>query len=341
MAADSQAGSDPLLQPSGRTSSAARVSVIMPCFNAEATIARAITSVQAQTLPDWELVIVDDGSADNSAKIILGIDDARIRLLSQPNSGAAAARNRGLAEAQGEFVAFLDSDDTWHPEFLEQMLKALQASPKGVLAYCGWQNLYPDGSSGEPFVPPDYEPLDRAETFLGGCRWPIHGALVRRVEIEAVGAFDETLKASEDYDLWLRLVPRGTLILVPAVLAYYHHHLGTQITKNRQRVALSHCAAQQNFLRKNPNAASHLGKRRLRELMIGELLRQGYLSYWKRDLHAARALFKKVMRAGYGGPRDWFYMLPAMLPFSIHERLVTWRDSTVQKPKNPPSKPFS
>jgi len=312
----------------------------MPCFNAEATIARAITSVQAQTFPDWELIVVDDGSADNSASTILGIGDARIRLLAQPNSGAAVARNRGLVEAGAEFVAFLDSDDTWHPEFLEQMVTALQASPAAVLAYCGWQNLYPDGSAGIPFVPPDYEPLDRLETFLGGCRWPIHGALVRRSEIQTVGAFDETLQASEDYDLWLRLVARGPLVLVPAVLAYYHHHLGTQITKNRQRVALSHWMAQQNFLRENPNAALHLGKRRLRELVIGELLRQGYISYWKRDLHTARALFKKVMRAGYGRPRDWFYMLPAILPFSMHKRLVTWRDSNSQKGNAPPSNPF-
>lgn len=303
-----------------------RVSVIMPCYNAEATVVCAIVSVQAQTLADWELIVVDDGSADDSAALVAAIGDPRIVLVRQANGGSAAARNRGLREARGELIAFLDADDTWHRTFLVRMAEALGRCPDAVLAYCGWQNLGLPGGRGAPFVPPDYDSRDRAETLLGGCRWPIHGVLVRRPAIERSGGFDERLQAAVDYDLWLRVAHEGALVRVPEVLAYYHHHAGEQITKNRLRVALNHCWAQRKYLVQHPEVARRLGSRRVRELVEGALLRRGYACYWARDLVAARAIFRMVMRAGYGRPRDWLYMFPALLPLRLHRGLLDLRD---------------
>ena len=302
------------------------ISIVMPCYNASGTVGRAIMSVRDQTYKKWELIVVDDGSFDGSANLISSIDEPRLKLFFQANAGPAAARNRGLQEASGQFVAFLDADDSWDPRFMERMLAALEDAEDAVLAYCGWQQLGIRGGGGQPFIPPDYEPMDRAETLLGGCRWPIHGVLVRRKAIDSVGGFDETLQTSEDYDLWFRVAPQGRLILVPEVLAYYHHHEGDQVTKNRLRVALNHWRAQEKFLRENPETMVRLGRARVRELVTGELLRRGYAAYWDRDLHTARTLFRYVMRKGYGRPKDWFYMLPSMLPFPLHAWMLQKRD---------------
>ena len=302
------------------------VSVIMPCYNSGATIRESIASVQSQTLEDWELIVVDDGSDDATPDIVSAIADPRITLLRKENGGAASARNQGLVVSRGQFIAFLDSDDLWEPEFLKRMLEALSVEEDAVLAYCGWQNLSRDGENGRPFIPPDYESLSRAETFLGGCRWPIHGVLVRRSAIDKTGGFDETLYTSEDYELWLRIVHQGKLIRVPEVLAYYLHHEGTQITDNPTRVALNHLRAQENFLVSNPDAAHKLGEKRIRELLDGELLRRAYICYWNRDLQSARTLFRHVMRRGYGRPKDWLYMLPSLLPLNVHAWLLNKRD---------------
>ncbi|MCC6201490.1 MAG: glycosyltransferase [Gammaproteobacteria bacterium] len=309
------------------TATAPAITIIMPCYNSAQTILGSIASVCAQTFTDWELLIIDDGSRDDSATIARKIEDPRIQVLVQSNQGSAGARNTGLAAARGSYIAFLDADDTWDPEFLHKMHATLAPRPDAVLAYCGWQNIGVTGGRGQPFVPPDYDPMDRFEVLLGGCRWPIHAVLSRREDLLRTQGFDVSFKTSEDYDLWMRVAPQGRLVLVPEVLAFYQHHGGAQITKNRLRVALNHHRAQQKFLEQNPQATRLLGRAKIRKLVTGELLRRAYACYWDRDLPAARALFRKVMRAGYGTVRDWTYMLPALLPLNLHVRLLKLRDT--------------
>lgn len=306
----------------------ALTSIIMPCYNAASHLSQSVGSVLSQTRADWELIIVDDGSADASWRELqrLAAADPRIRVFRQTNAGAAAARNHGLLQARGLYTAFLDADDSWHPEFLEAMSAALDHAPDAGIAYCGWQNLGLGGRRDDPFVPPDYENEGKAEALLGGCRWPIHAALVRSRLIHDSGRFDETLSSCMDYDLWLRLGTAHPLVRVPRILAYYHHHGGEQITRNRSRIALNHWRAQRKFLQAHPDILAGLGKKRLRELTDGELLRRGYASYWKRDLPAARKIFRTVMQQGYGTLRDWKYMLPAWLPVSWHRWLIGRRE---------------
>lgn len=305
------------------------VSIIMPCYNAAAHLPASVGSVQAQTHTDWELVIVDDGSTDDSWQALQKLADAdpRIRVSQQANAGAAAARNRALREARGAYTAFLDTDDTWHPEFLEAMMTALAADPDAGIAYCGWQNIGLGKGRDDPFIPPEYENSDKVESLLGGCRWPIHGALVRTHIIMDAGCFDENLSSCMDYDLWLRLGTLHPLVRVPRVLAYYHHHGGEQITRNRARIAINHWRAQRKYLRTNPDVIDALGKSRVRQLTTGELLQRGYASYWKRDLPAAWQIFRQVMRTGYGSRRDWKYLLPALLPLGLYQALIARMDT--------------
>lgn len=300
----------------------------MPCYNAARHLGRSIGSVQAQTFGQWQLIAVDDGSTDDTWAVLtaMAARDDRIRPLRQANAGAAAARNRGLDVSDTPLVAFLDADDTWEPTFLQQMTAALAADPMAGIAYCGWQQHGLGGGRDEPFVPPEYEGTDKVDVFLGGCRWPIHAALTRRSLILGAGKFDETLSSCMDYDLWLRLAPQARLIRVPEVLAHYWHHGSGQITSNRARIALNHWRAQCKYLAAHPSEAARLGHQRVRDLTAGELLQRGYAAYWRRELSAARAIFRTVMRQGYGRPRDWAYMLPAWLPQTWHAWLLHRRD---------------
>ncbi len=311
---------------------AVTTSIVMPCYNAADHLRTSIGSLQAQTRTDWELIVVDDGSSDASWSTLqeIAARDARIRIFQQPNSGAAAARNRALREVRGVYTAFLDADDTWHPDFLAEMTQTLDQRQDAGLAYCGWQNIGLGEGRDAPFVPPDYENDTKIESLLGGCRWPIHGALVRSVIIEQANGFDETLSSCMDYDLWLRIGTTHTLVRVPRVLAYYHHHGGEQITRNRARIALNHWRAQGKYLHANPSIASKLDQQRVRQLTMGELLQRGYACYWERDLAAARTIFREVMKHGYGTLRDWKYMLPSWLPLSLHRWLIEKHDRPLQ-----------
>jgi GT2 family glycosyltransferase len=289
-------------------------------------LSASVGSVLAQTCADWELIAVDDGSSDGTLAWLRAQTDPRIRVCSQPNRGVSTARNTGLAEARGRYVAFLDADDTWATDFLDKMVAALQGMPDAVLAYCGWQNLGLAGGRGEPFVPPDYENARKAETLFAGCRWPIHAALVEREAVLEANGFDPALKNAEDFALWLRVATAAPIVRVPEVLVYYHFHGGGQASGDHARAALQHWQVQRQYLAAHPELGATLGASRIRTLTSGELLKRGYECYWRRDLAAARLLFRTVMKQGYGTLADWKYMLPAWLPESWHRRLIGQRD---------------
>jgi GT2 family glycosyltransferase len=302
------------------------ISIVMPCYNAAMHLPTSVASVLAQTLDDWELIAVDDGSHDSTLSWLSAQTDPRIHIHAQSNQGASAARNTGLASAQGRYVAFLDADDSWDAHFLAHLSAALAAHQEAVLAYCGWQNLGLPGGRGDPFVPPDYENIDKVETLFAGCRWPIHAALVKREAVLASNGFDPTLKNAEDYALWLNVATTAPIVRVPEVLAFYHFHGGAQASADHARAALQHWQAQQQYLSDHPMLNATLGSTRISELTTGELLKRGYASYWQRDLPAARQIFRAVMKQGYGTLADWKYMLPAWLPESWHRWLIGQRD---------------
>ncbi len=121
----------------------ALVSIIMPAYNVGDYVAESILSIQKQTYPNWELIVVNDGSTDHTPEVVrnLAEKDTRIRLYTQENGGVSSARNRGLGEAKGEHIAFLDGDDFWEPTFLEELLKAKKEA-QVEMAYCGYDHFY-------------------------------------------------------------------------------------------------------------------------------------------------------------------------------------------------------
>ena len=126
-----------------------RVSVIIPLYQKAAYVRRALDSAAAQTFRDFEVIVVDDGSTDDGPRIVAAYGDPRVRLLSQPNAGPGAARNRGIAEARGELLAFLDADDEWTPEFLSECVRALDEGGSSVAAVSTGYIEHPGGRSRE------------------------------------------------------------------------------------------------------------------------------------------------------------------------------------------------
>jgi glycosyltransferase involved in cell wall biosynthesis len=312
-----------------------KISVIIPCYNSSRFLAESIDSALGQNYANIEVVVVDDGSTDDSPDIMARYGN-RIRIVRQANAGLPAARNAGIQVAVGDLFAFLDSDDWWSPNFISRMVEALERSDAGI-AYCGWQNVGLPEPRNRPYVPPDYEAMpDKLEKLIEGVGWPVHAALIRRDVLFGAGLFNPALKSCEDFALWIRAATAHRLVLVPEVLAFYRFH-GNQMTSNRERIALSHYAVQQTFLRENPRFMDLFGAAKIRDMTSGELLKRGFIAYWERDLPASRAIFRQVMRDGYGKLRDWKYMLPALLPLSWHKRLIQFLERGPALKERPPT----
>jgi glycosyltransferase involved in cell wall biosynthesis len=185
----------------------ARVSIIIPCYNYARFLPDAVRSVLAQTFTDWELIVVDDGSTDTTLttarQLMAQHSDRRIRVFQQPNAGPAAARNSGAERASGEYLLFLDADDTLAPTLLERATAILRQLPLVGFVYSGMR-LFGQDQHEWPSVPFDLRLL-ALDNYV-----PPH-ALVRRTAWQQVGGFDaaRSLWAFEDWDFWLRVVTAG------------------------------------------------------------------------------------------------------------------------------------
>ena len=182
------------------------VSVVIPTFERRRSVIEAVWSALAQTRGDLEVIVVDDGSTDGTAAAV-GAIDGRVKVVRRPNGGPAAARNTGIRQARAPILAFLDSDDRWHPRHLEEMLGLLDSHPAAVLA-CTGGATHGDDSLKRPGGLTHAAPA----VLLGGLLYT-SAVGVKREAIEAVGGFDERLRVTEDSDLWCRLSLEGPFAL--------------------------------------------------------------------------------------------------------------------------------
>ena len=174
-------------------------------------------SVLGQTLPDFELIIVDDGSTDGTRELIKSYNDRRVKYIYQDNTGVSSARNKGLGTAGGRFVAFLDSDDFWVSRKLERVAEYIHRFP-GIDIFHTEEVWYRGGKL-LPQKRKHRKPSGSVYTnALALCCISISTAVIKRDVFEAVGAFDESLEACEDYDFWLRATSRYEVKLIPEEL---------------------------------------------------------------------------------------------------------------------------
>lgn len=210
-----QAGGYPIIVPT--------VSVVIPTYNAAAFVGQAIKSVLAQTYRDVEVIVVDDGSTDQTQSILSRFG-APVRCIRQANQGVAVARNCGIHESRGRYVAFLDADDTWLPGKLERQVAALEAYPDCAACYAAftrvdWE-LRPIGISRSPRQAATLPDLLLNGNVIGS----ICTVLIERELFDRVGGFDPQLSQCADWDMWIRLAVHTAFLYVDEPLVTYRQH---------------------------------------------------------------------------------------------------------------------
>jgi glycosyltransferase involved in cell wall biosynthesis len=216
------------------------VSVIIPAYNAQDTVVRAIDSVLAQQDVALELIVVDDGSADATVDIVGQRlrGEPRARLLRMAaNGGVSAARNFGIRAANGAFLAFLDADDIWLPGKLSKQLARIAHDPQVTLVSCNSRLVGPGGQAlkeGHRNRPP-VEGADAWKTLLQYNFIPTPTVLTRTALVRECGGFDETLAVGEDLDLWIKLGTRGAIAVLPDILINYSDMAGSLMKRHSGR----------------------------------------------------------------------------------------------------------
>ncbi len=238
------------------------ISVVIPTYNRAHLLPRAIQSVLSQGFAEFELIVVDDNSTDDTPQVIETFSDPRLIYMRQArNGGAAAARNMGIRRARGQYVAFLDDDDEYLPPFLAETHRAFSLAPPSVgLSWCGIRSveMTPTGEKnrGERLWQPAYASREQAYlAFLHSRRIGTNcGVTVRRACFETVGLFDEALPKAEDTDFLTRLVRQFDFVVIPRMLVKVHRHTGPKLTVYDHHMA----AAYEHILQKNlPTLQGH------------------------------------------------------------------------------------
>lgn len=202
------------------TSDWPNVSVVIPCYNREASVRAAVESVLEQDYPCFEVVLVDDCSTDDTLNILNSIDDPRVKVVtSKVNNGPGVARNRGVSESSGEWVAFQDSDDLWLPGKLRRQMEVVRSSNDAVAVYCRMSvRTGLDGQASQISHIPSYEAENLSGDVLRGLVYSsfisTQTLVIRRDVFDSVGGFDVTLPALEDWELMLRVAQWGPVEFV-------------------------------------------------------------------------------------------------------------------------------
>jgi len=276
------------------------VSVIIPTYNHAAFLSEALESVFAQTSHPLEIIVVDDGSTDETAEVLRAYE-GRIRVLSQSNRGVAAARNAGAPLASGDLLAFLDADDAWLPAKLERQVARFDGEPEIGLVHCGVAEV--DGRDRqlkarldgmEGWVSTEML-LFRRGVILGGGS----AAVVRRAAFLDVGGFDDALSTSADWDLYYRIARRYPVGFVPEVLVRYRIH-GGNMHKNLDVMRRDMLAAYSKVFSEQDPELQRLRRSAyggLHAMLAGSFFRVG--EYRRFARHAAASLASRPGQVGY------------------------------------------
>ena len=287
------------------------VSVVLPAYNRAGTIRAAIESVLRQTWTDFELLVVDDGSADGTLEAARAVCDPRLRTLSTGrNRGPSGARNMGIREARGAWVAFQDSDDEWLPDKLAlQMARLTEPGAPWIAGYCGMLivgAVEPEAGARTKvrYIPDAAVPVvegDILPSLLSASVISTQMLVVRRADLEAVGGFDETLPALEDWDLALRLAARGRFAFTdaPLVLQRFSPNSLTRDVAKRAAALRQIIAKHRELMAHEPEVLA-----RHYRALAGEHRRLG-------DMDAARAALAEGRKVHPADARLW--MLTAYL----------------------------
>ena len=239
------------------------ISVLMPVYNAERYLRKAVDSILAQTYRDFELTAVDDGSSDRSKEILdfYAARDSRVRVISRPNTGIVGALNDGLAAATGEFIARMDADDIATPSRFAEQLTYLQAHPECIAPGTAGKVIDSSGNVVDEHAPETSHEAIEAALLRGNGGALYHPtAMFRTAAVRAVNGYDPAYCKAEDLDLYLRLSHTGQLANLPTIGLKYRHHLKSTnfVHRQKQTELIVKILARERGLRNLPDVAAPL-----------------------------------------------------------------------------------
>jgi len=296
-------------------------SVIIPTFNRAHLLPRAIRSVLAQTFQDYELIVADDASTDQTWKVMQSFTDQRINYIRRTeNGGNAATRNTGVLSARGKYVCFLDDDDEYLPDFLEATRRAFDATPQNVgLSWCGVRYII-NTAEGERVLregvwQPKFDSREQAYlAFLRARRVGLgFGVTIRKTCFDAVGLFDESLRVAVDTEFFTRLVRQFDFVVVPTVHVKLHRHHGGPRVKTYSRQMAE---AYERIIAKN-----HEHLRGHNELYALLYYKTGWLYYHAEDRSRARRFMRQALQKNPLQVKAWLALLLFEVLGSLAPRL--------------------
>ena len=211
-------------------------SVVIPLYNKEKYVAQTLQTVLKQSFSDFEIVVINDGSTDNSEQIVKSFSDSRIKYFSTENQGAAAARNLGIEKSQSPYIAFLDADDLWFENHLQELKNLIERFPNAGMYANRYQLIYENGSTYQPSfygITNDYEGIV-GDYFASSLHYAIASSIsvaVPKSIFAEVGNFKKYISSGQDTDMWIRIALHSTIIIGNKLTASYQHFIEGSLSK--------------------------------------------------------------------------------------------------------------
>lgn len=284
-----------------------KFSVIIPLYNKEKHIKRAITSILNQTYQNFEIIVVDDGSTDSSVEKVKELSDLRIKLIKQKNQGVSSARNTGINNANFDYLGFLDADDSWESDFLESISRLIQNNPNAGAYATSYEIISSDGRVVSPKFNID---INIGETvvvdyFKSALKYPIISAssvVVPKHVFDKIGIFSPELTRGEDLDMWCRIGLNYNVVFLNKVCATYFQNAENRSVARKGILAESFANNAEEILRKEQNAGNN--SLYFEEYMIKIIISKAIYMINKNKHKNARKVLYKYRRTKYN-KRRW------------------------------------
>lgn len=299
-----------------------KVSVIIPTHNRSELLKKAVKSLENQSHQNFEIIIIDDFSTDDTAEVVSQMKDDRIIFLKHDiNKGGSEARNTGIKRATGRFIGFLDSDDQWLPDKLEKQLKLFENQPDVGVIYTGVQVVNENNQPTRKIVP-EYRGDILPELFESNCIDTTSSVLIKKEVLDQVQGFDSGLPSCQDWDLYIRLAQVTKFDFVKESMVLFYHHSGERITTNKKSVLNGHLS----IFEKYKGLAVKQRKSTFRRFILTiwkVIFRTGIIGQNKETIRLSRRILEEGFKGNRLSLKFLFYYLSTFLHMKILFYLYT------------------
>ena len=300
------------------------VTVVIPAYNAARTVERALASVWRQNYPELEVIVIDDGSTDDTYLCVGTCHNPNLRLIRlDKNRGECGAMNVGIQEARGDYIAFLDADDEWLNNKLSKQIPIIDSHPEMSFISCGGEAIAPDGSVVAAFGldRPSCSPGDFWRALRAKSQVAKPSVVARRAKLLELGGFDEALKISGDQDMWIKLALSGEVGFIAEVLIRVHITADSLMMRYGGREDEFGLPMILNHLSK---LGARLSKREMRQILGERYARTGRNIYYRGRPARGAALIIHAMLLGNRPLENLGYLVSAAPPMILLKRSLQW-----------------